>query len=388
MITRQRLATFGIPTVATATIVTAALLTTGGASPPEVSSPPEPIQTIPTIPTIATTGPHRIDVVFAVDTTGSMGGLLEGAKRTVWSIASHIRATDPNADVRIGLVAYRDVTDNYVTKPFALTTDLDSVYAELASYTASGGGDFPEHVDAAIDVSLHKMLWRSDAKKLLFVVGDAPPHPEPVGGVPSHVALAREAADSGIVINTIRCGDNASAQVAFQRIAELGHGDFSTIRQDGGVRQIATPYDNEIATLSAQVDQTAIIVGGDGVRGRVEASRAANEAAPAAAKADRAAYYNTGKGAGMVRSADDLVGGYATGTMTVEGVADSDLPADLRGKDKAEVKAEVEHRVAQRKELQGKIIELSKQRAEFLSKQAKSDGFDAKVKSTVEKQIK
>ena len=390
MITRQRLVTFGIPTVATATIVTAALLTTDGDREitPGCCVHNDLAGPFTTIPSHRVAGSHPIDVVFAVDTTGSMGGLLDGAKRTVWSIASHIRDTDPNADLRIGLVAYRDTGDDYITKPFSLTSDLDSVYGELASYTASGGGDFPEHVDAALDDSLHKMQWRADAKRLIFVVGDAPPHAEPRGGVPSHNALAREAADSGIVINTIRCGTNPEALAAFERIAQLGHGAFSTIEQDGGVQEIATPYDNEIATLSARIDRTTIIIGGETARQHYDATITANEAAPAAAKADRAAYYGKGSTGGMVRGTDDLVGGYATGDVDLGSVQDADLPTELRGKDKAEIKAEVERRVAERKELQAKITELSKQRTEYLSKQTKSDGFDAKVNATIEAQLK
>ena len=65
-----------------------------------------------------------LEMVFALDTTGSMGGLLDGAKRTVWSIASHIREVDKNADVHVGLVAYRDLGDVYVTKDFALTSNV------------------------------------------------------------------------------------------------------------------------------------------------------------------------------------------------------------------------------------------------------------------------
>src|SRR5687767_2541235 len=143
MITRQRLASYGIPTVAAATIVTAALLTQGGAG---TQTPSNPY----TVEVVTSKDTSQIDVVFAVDTTGSMGGLLDGAKRTVWSIATHIRKTDPNANLRIGLVAYRDIGDAYVTKPFALTTDLDAVYGELSMYKAEGGGDTPEDVDAAL----------------------------------------------------------------------------------------------------------------------------------------------------------------------------------------------------------------------------------------------
>jgi hypothetical protein len=316
-----------------------------------------------------------------------MGGLLDGAKRTVWSIASHIKKTDPDANIRIGLVAYKDVGDEYVTKPFMLTTDLDAVYAELASYTAAGGGDTPEDVDAALDDTLHKMKWRSDAKKLVFVVGDAPPASR--GEVPTYDVLARQAAERGIVINTIRCGFDSQTQLAFARMSEIAGGEFSTIQQDGGVQQLATPFDDRLAAVSAEIDDTAIAFGSDGVRARYEEKMAKNAAAPAPAKADRAAYY--AKGGSMKRSDEDLVGGYASGSVSLEAVPEADLPADMRGRDKAEIKAEVEKRVAQRKMLQQQAQELSKQRDEYLKNNALEDaegGFDAKVKATVERQLK
>src|SRR4026208_1385681 len=125
MITRQRIVSFGIPTAAVGTIVAAALLSPWTKSPEP--TPPDPI----------VAPGHQIDVVFAVDTTGSMGGLIDGAKRTVWSIATHIRKTDEQADVRIGLVAYRDLGDDYVTRDFALTGDLDAVFTELSGHRAA-----------------------------------------------------------------------------------------------------------------------------------------------------------------------------------------------------------------------------------------------------------
>src|SRR5689334_12306449 len=152
MITRQRIISYGIPTLAVGTIVTAALLHargTANTAETEVASPFEPVSGVPAM--VKPTGKHQIDVVFAGDTAGSMGGLLDGAKRTVWSIATHIRNTDPDADLRIGLVAYRDIGDDYVTKPFSLTSDHDAVYGELAAYQAAGGGDTPEDVDEALD---------------------------------------------------------------------------------------------------------------------------------------------------------------------------------------------------------------------------------------------
>src|SRR5215510_7871608 len=104
MIVRQRVVSFGIPVLAVGTIVTAALLHRGEGPPP--TEAPTTTTTTSTIPTFSQTpsGKHQIDVVFAVDTTGSMRELIEGAKRTVWSIATQIRKSDPQADLRVGLV--------------------------------------------------------------------------------------------------------------------------------------------------------------------------------------------------------------------------------------------------------------------------------------------
>src|ERR1043165_5364898 len=71
----------------------------------------------------------RIDVVFVLDTTGSMSGLIEGAKQKIWAIANQIASAKPHPVVRMGLVAYRDRGDEYITKLTALTDDLDAVYS-------------------------------------------------------------------------------------------------------------------------------------------------------------------------------------------------------------------------------------------------------------------
>ena len=373
MLTRQRLVTYGIPTAAAATIVLAALLTRSQST-----------GITKTEPTISSGAKRQIDVVFAVDTTGSMGGLIDGAKRTVWSIANTIKNTDPNAELRIGLVAYRDVGDDYVTKELALTSDLDAVFAELSAYRAAGGGDTPENVDAALDVTLHKMQWRDDAKKLVFLVGDAPPASR--GDVPTFDVLAREAADKQITINTIRAGTDSNTATTFQQIASIGKGEFSSIQQDGGVQQIATPYDDKLAALSARIDSTAVIAGDEGVRRNYEAKMAAAAAAPAPAKADRAMYFKGGE----TRAAEDVVAGYGSGSVSVDSLDAEKLPEAMRGMDKDQLKKELDRRVEDRKQAQQELAKVAKERAEYLEKNAKpgEGGFDTKVKATLEKQLK
>jgi hypothetical protein len=372
---RQAIVTYGVTTAAAATVAIAALLQPWRGAARDDRSEPQVLS-----------APHRqVDVVFAVDTTGSMGGLIEAAKRTVWSIATHIRKTEPDADLRIGLVAYRDIGDEYVTRDFALTPDLDAVFAELSSYRAAGGGDTPEDVDAALDDTVHKMQWRADAKKLVFLVGDAPPASR--GDVPAYEVSAREAGEKQIIINTIRCGWDPDTERTWQKIAALAHGQFSTIEQDGGVQQIATPYDDKLGELSARIDRTTVIVGDEATQVKYRVNMEAATAAPAPAKADRARYY--AKGSGM-RVTNDLVGGVATGAMSVESVAPAALPEDLRGMDKAGLQQEIARRAVERKAAQDELTTLANQRDQYLKAHAKEGegGFDAKVNAVIDAQLK
>jgi hypothetical protein len=315
-----------------------------------------------------------------------MGGLIEGAKRTVWSIASHIREAEPNADLRIGLVAYRDIGDDYVTRDFALSSDLDAVFAELSGYRAAGGGDTPEDVDAALDDVVHKMAWRDDAKKLVFLVGDAPPASR--GDVPRFDIAAREAGERGIVLNAIRCGFDPLTERAWQQVAALGHGQYSTIEQNGGVRQIATPYDAKMSEISARIDSTTVIVGDDAAREHHAAAMAAAAATPEPAKADRAAYYAKEAGSGAGRSSSDLVGGVERGTMSIEATPPAALPPPMRAMSKPALKAEIAKRAKQRSEAEVELKAVAKQRDEYLKRQNKGDGFDAKVKDAIDAQLK
>jgi hypothetical protein len=68
----------------------------------------------------------QIEVCFVLDTTGSMGGLIEGAKQKIWSIAneSHRRQADAQREVRADRLPGRG--DEYVTRLTPLTDDIDA----------------------------------------------------------------------------------------------------------------------------------------------------------------------------------------------------------------------------------------------------------------------
>ncbi len=96
----------------------------------------------------------RVEVVFVLDTTGSMSGLIHAAKEKIWSIASTLAQAQQAPEISMGLVAYRDRGDAYVTQVIDLNRDLDSMYAKLMDFAADGGGDGPEAVNEALEAAI------------------------------------------------------------------------------------------------------------------------------------------------------------------------------------------------------------------------------------------
>ncbi|HET9484258.1 MAG TPA: vWA domain-containing protein, partial [Xanthomonadales bacterium] len=173
---------------------------------------------------VAPAAKPKVEVVFVLDTTGSMSGLIQAAKENIWSIATTMAQAQPAPEIRIGLVAFRDRGDEYVTKVVDLSKDLDSMYATLMDFRADGGGDTPESVNQALHEAVTRMSWSQDpnAYKVVFLVGDAPPHAyDDDVDYPQTIELARA---KGIVVNTILAGQDGETKREWERIAALNQG--------------------------------------------------------------------------------------------------------------------------------------------------------------------
>jgi Mg-chelatase subunit ChlD len=217
----------------------------------------------------------RIEVCFVLDTTGSMGGLIEGAKQKIWSIANEMISAKPTPELKLGLIGYRDRGDEYVTKSFQLTDDIDSIYGHLRDFKAEGGGDEPESVNEALAEAIEKMPWSQDRKvlKIIFLVGDAPPHLDYADG-PKYPELCRIAAKKDLIINTVQCGTIAETTPIWKEIAKLSEGSYAAIAQSGGVAVIATPMDDELARLNKKIGTTLIPYGDVALQREVAAKQA------------------------------------------------------------------------------------------------------------------
>lgn len=324
----------------------------------------------------------RIEAVFVLDTTGSMSGMIQAAKDQIWSIASTMARAQPAPELRIGLVAYRDRGDAYVTRSVPLSADLDSVYTRLLGFEAAGGGDTPESVNAALHEAVHAMSWSDDPDvyRVLFLVGDAPPHMHYAQDVPWQDTL-RDATARGIVINTILCGQNEAARVAWTAIATENQGRTFAVDADGGALRIDTPYDDRIAALAARLDRTRLWYGDDDDRAS-SAAIAEDEAKrradlPASALASRGVYNATKAGAASLAARNDLIGDIESGEVTLESLDETALPAPLQKMDAEERQAAVAEVQSERAALRQQIGSLAKEREAYLD-EAKAERADAK----------
>jgi len=318
---------------------------------------------------------ESMDVVFVLDTTSSMSQLIEGAKRKIWSIASQLSTSNSDLDLRIGLVAYRDKTDEYVTKVVPLNSNMDEVYAQLRQFAAHGGGDGPEHVNKGLSDALHRMQWRSKADRHIFLVGDAPPHDD-YNDTPKSHELAQKAKDKGIALHAIRCGHDMSTQYAWTRIAKLGGGTYASIAQNGGMKQVATRYDTELKRLNDKLSGSVVAYGKDADKVRRHVT--ARKSMGAGASADNAFYAATAKKV----MKGDLVDEISSGAVDLEGVPEAELPSALQGKSIAEQRKWVKNVQKKRDKLKEKIRKLSAARRGVIKRKkpaSASPSFDETV---------
>ena len=338
----------------------------------------------------------RVEAVFVLDTTGSMSGLIEAAKEKIWSIANTMATAQPAPEIRIGLVAYRDRGDAYVTQVVNLSADLDSTYATLMDFQADGGGDGPESVNQALDDALNKISWSQDQDtyKVIFMVGDAPAHMDYQDDVKYPVTLAA-AKQRGIVVNAIQSGRNDETSRMWQQIAQLGSGDFFQVEQSGNGVAIATPFDKDLAELSAKMDETRLYYGSvkEKVKQRrkVAASDKLHAGSSVESRARRATFNASKSGKANFLGDGELVDDVASGRVDISSIEESYLPEPMQAMAPAERKAVIARKAEQRKVLQAQIKEMAEKRGSYLKKKVEAEGgakdsLDEKIYSAVREQ--
>lgn len=186
----------------------------------------------------------RIDVVFLIDSTGSMADEIREVKTHIIKIVKDVESGQPSPDIRVGVVTYRDHEKEereYVYRKFELSNDVESALNFIEGIQAQGGGDLPEAVADGLNAAINSMNWDSYAKKIVFLIGDAPPHgegspsegPYYVQGCPdgyNYKDLIEDAVENDIVIYTVSGSgmDYAGVRI-WQEIASKTGGEYSQL---------------------------------------------------------------------------------------------------------------------------------------------------------------
>ncbi|HHX67155.1 MAG: VWA domain-containing protein [Bacilli bacterium] len=176
-----------------------------------------------------------IEIMFVIDTTGSMGDELSYLKSEIDNVISRVQATLTNTSIRLALLFYRDTRDAYVTRYFDFTTDIQAQKKNLARQSAGGGGDFEEAVDVALSEAVSKEWGVENSTKLLIHVLDAPPHYTQVN-MTRYFDAIYQASKKGIrMIPVASSGIDKYTEYLLRNEAMMTGGTYVFLTDDSGI---------------------------------------------------------------------------------------------------------------------------------------------------------
>lgn len=323
-----------------------------------------------------TTKDNKIQVALLLDTSNSMDGLIDQAKSRLWNIVNTLTTLKYNGQapqIEIALYEYgndgiRD--DNYIRQVTPLTQDLDLVSEKLFALRTNGGS---EYCGAVIRDASANLNWDKDEKsmKLIYIAGNEGFNQ----GRVDYKEVISKAKNKNIYTSTIFCGDrNEGIQTFWQNGASLGGGKYFNIDSDRKVIYIETPYDVRISECNSRLNSTYIYYGSHGSEYKnkqimqdknAEVQSAANFVERTVAKSKKNAYKNDHW---------DLVDKAEKDAGFISSVKEEELPAELKGKSKEEIKKAVATKSAERGKIQKEIEELSRKRQEYIDAEMKKRG--------------
>lgn len=319
---------------------------------------------------------NKIQVALLLDTSNSMDGLIGQAKSRLWNIVNTLTTLKYNGkapEVEIALYEYGNdgISDeNYIRQVTPLTQDLDLVSEKLFALRTNGGNEF---CGAVIRDASMNLNWDGNEKsmKLIYIAGNEPFDQ----GRISYKNVISDAKKKNIYTNTIFCGNrDEGIRTFWQNGASLGDGKYFNIDSDRKVIYIETPYDVRISECNTKLNETYIYYGSHGSEFKTkqmlqdknaEVQSVSNAVERTVAKSKKNAYKNDHW---------DLVDRAEKDKDFISGMSESELPSELKGKSKEEIKKAVAQKSAERDKIQREIEELSKKRQAFIDEEMKKRG--------------
>lgn len=316
--------------------------------------------------------PPEIKVALLLDTSNSMDGLIDQAKAQLWQIVnelSYAKCEGKNPNLKIALYEYGNdnlnAEEGYLRQVIAFSDDLDNISKSLFSLTTNGGN---EYCGKVIQTALNQLNWgeTKDDLNLIFIAGN---EPYTQGNV-SYKEASKLAHQNNVTVNTIFCGNyNQGISSYWKAGADLTHGDYMAINHNQATVHITSPYDDEILKLNEKLNTTYVAYGKAG-KAKMELQAEQDANAMNYNKAN-AVSRTVSKSSRLYKNSSwDLVDAEKETHFSYEELKGSQLPNNLKGKSKTEIKTYIENKRKEREILQKSIGELNKKRKKFIAKKS------------------
>jgi hypothetical protein len=315
---------------------------------------------------------RHVDVVIALDVSGSMSGLIESAKQRLWDIVNELGRAQPQPELRLAILSFGrpsyGAETGYVRIDLPFTSDLDAVNETLFAFGTDGGD---EYVARAVSTSVNELAWSSDpdALQIIFVAGNEAATQDPQISVQT---ATRGAIDAGIIVNTIYCGsDNDSDATGWRDVAALTNGLYASIDMNSAaVANISTPMDGKLAELNQELNRTYLAYGIAGQRRR---DNQLEQDANAGLMSDAALASRVVSKAGALYESSqwDLVDAVKDGKRLDE-IELEELPEEMQTMSDDERLTYVSDQAEKRETLQAKIGDLDKERRAYIERERSS----------------
>ncbi len=177
----------------------------------------------------------RLDLGFVIDVTGSMEDELRYVNREVAGIVQRIQqATE--AEIRVGATFYRDRVDSPMLQEIPFTADVAGFAQAMQSVHASGGGDYPEDMNAGLEAAMQRMSWGTgNVARVLVLIADAPPQTYGDAQYTYRHALT-DAAERGIrILPVAASGSDRSVEFLFRAMGSVTSSPYVYLTDDSGV---------------------------------------------------------------------------------------------------------------------------------------------------------
>ena len=313
-----------------------------------------------------------IDLVICLDTSGSMEGLIDSARRKIWSIVNDLALAKPTPRLRVALLSYgndgHDAAAGWVRIHNDFTEDLDAISQTLFSFKTNGG---TELVARVLQASVDRLSWTpgSSHLKLIVVAGNESADQDKEVDFRK---VCRDAIAKGIQVNPIYCVRNENVVDTWREIARLADGHFAAIDQNKGTVDISSPQDARLGELNERLNATYIPFGDEGEEGKKRQVREDGNAERlrGGAAADRA----MAKSQKLYYCSWCVVDATKNDAVKLEDIPDEDLPEAIRGKTLQEKQAWIDKVFAERKEIQKLIAGVQAERQAWLAEEMAKRG--------------